>query len=94
MQGPAGEGSLHSHAAPRTPLEAVDLLSRAQLHVGVCLLAPGFGVASTDLRAALVDSFPWLSVTDITDDLDATAHQALDVWNATPIARAAVEAAA
>ena len=46
------------------------------------------------LRAALVDSFPWLSVTDITDDLDATAHQALDVWNATPIARVAVEAAA
>lgn len=75
--------------APRTPLEAMDLLSRAQLHVGVCLLAPGFGVASTDLRAALIDSFPWLYVTDITDDLDATTHHALDTWNATPIARVA-----
>jgi hypothetical protein len=75
--------------APRTPLEAMDLLSRAQLHVGVCLLAPGFGVASTDLRAALTDSFPWLYVTEITDDVDATAHHALDTWNATPIARVA-----
>jgi CheY-like chemotaxis protein len=75
--------------APRTPLEAIDLLTRAQLHVGVCLLAPGFGVPSTDLRAALVDSFPWLSVTDITDDLDATTHHALDVWHATPLGRVA-----
>src|SRR5262249_34687357 len=37
--------------APKTPLEAIDLLTRSQLHVGVCLLAPGFGVPSTDLRA-------------------------------------------
>jgi len=79
--------------APKTPLEAIELLSRSQLHVGVCLLAPGFGVPSTDLRAVLTDSFPWLSVTDITDDLEATTHHALDTWNATPIARVAEAAA-
>jgi len=75
--------------APKTPLEAIDLLTRAQLHVGVCLLAPGFGVPTTDLRAVLTDSFPWVSVAEITDDLDATTHQAIDTWSATPIARIA-----
>jgi len=75
--------------APKTPLEAIDLLSRSQLHVGVCLLAPGFGVPSHDLRAVLSDSFPWVSVAEITDDLDATTHQAIDTWKTTPIARIA-----
>jgi PilZ domain len=75
--------------APKTPLEAIDLLTRSQLHVGVCLLAPGFGVPSTDLRAVLTDSFPWVSVAEITDDLDATTHHAINTWYATPIARIA-----
>jgi hypothetical protein len=75
--------------APKTPLEAIDLLSRSQLHVGVCLLGPGFGVQSNDLRAVLTDNFPWVSVAEITDDLDATTHEALDTWYATPIARVA-----
>jgi hypothetical protein len=75
--------------APKTPLEAIDLLTRSQLHVGVCLIAPGFGVPSHDLRAVLSDSFPWVSVAEITDDLDATTHQAIDTWNTTPIARIA-----
>jgi hypothetical protein len=75
--------------APKTPLEAIDLLARSQLHVGVCLLAPGFGVLSTDLRAVLTDNFPWVSVAEITDDLDATTHHAVDTWYATPIARIA-----
>ena len=75
--------------APKTPLEAIELLTRSQLHVGVCLLAPGFGVPSHDLRAVLSDSFPWISVAEITDDLDATTHQAIDTWNTTPIARIA-----
>jgi hypothetical protein len=75
--------------APKTPLEAIDLLTRSQLHVGVCLLAPGFGVPSHDLRAVLSDSFPWVSVAEITDDLDATTHHAIDTWNTTPIARIA-----
>jgi len=73
--------------APKTPLEAIDLLTRSHLHVGVCLLAPGFGVPSHDLRAVLSDSFPWVSVAEITDDLDETTHQAIDTWNTTPIAR-------
>lgn len=72
---------------PRTPLEAIDILTRSPMHSGVCLLAPGFGVPSTDLRQALTDSFPWLSVAEITDDLEETTHQALDTWNTTPIAR-------
>jgi hypothetical protein len=75
--------------APKTPLEAIDLLSRSQLHVGVCLLAPSFGVPSTDLRAVLTDSFPWVSVAEITDDLEATTHHAIDTWYTTPIARIA-----
>lgn len=75
--------------APKTPLEAIDLLTRSQLHVGVCLLAPGFGVPSHDLRAVLSDSFPWVSVAEITDDLDATTHHAIDTWNTTPIGRIA-----
>ena len=75
--------------APKTPLEAIDLLTRSQLHVGVCLLAPGFGVPSTDLRAVLSDSFPWVCVAEITDDLEATTHQAIDTWRTTPIARIA-----
>jgi hypothetical protein len=75
--------------APKTPLEAIDLLTRSQLHVGVCLLAPGFGVPSTDLRAVLSDSFPWVCVEEITDDLEATTHQAIDTWHTTPIARIA-----
>lgn len=73
--------------APRTPLEAIDLLTRSPLHSGVCLLAPGFGVPTPDLRAALTDSFPWLSVAEITDDLEATTRQAISAWNTTPIAR-------
>ncbi len=75
--------------APKTPLEAIDLLTRSQLHVGVCLLAPGFGVPSTDLRAVLTDNFPWVCVAEITDDLDATTHHAINTWYATPIARIA-----
>jgi hypothetical protein len=30
-----------------------------------------------------------VSVAEITDDLDATTHQAIDTWNTTPIARIA-----
>ena len=73
--------------APRTPLEAIDLLTRTQLHVNVCLLAPGFGVPSHDLAAVLTDSFPWITTTMISDDLDATAHNAIAAWSQTPVAQ-------
>jgi hypothetical protein len=73
--------------APKTPLEAIDLLTRSQLHVSVCLLAPGFGVPTTDLAAVLSDSFPWVTTTEISDDVDDTAGRAIDAWAATPVAR-------
>lgn len=73
--------------SPRTPLEAVDLLTRAQLHVSVCLLAPGFGVPSSDLAAILSDSFPWVTTTQIGDDLEDTCDRTLVAWELTPVAR-------
>jgi len=73
--------------APKTPLEAIDLLARSHLHVNVCLLAPGFGVPSNDLAAFLSDSFPWVRTTEISDDLDATASRAIAAWDETPVAR-------
>ncbi len=76
--------------APRTPLEAIDLLTRSQLHVSVCMLAPGFGVASSDLATILADSFPWVTTAEITDDLDDTTARALAAWSETPVARIGV----
>jgi hypothetical protein len=73
--------------APKTPLDAIDLLTRAHLHVSVCLLAPGFGVNACELASALSDSFPWITTADISDDLDATVARALDAWATTPVAR-------
>jgi hypothetical protein len=73
--------------APKTPLEAIDLLARAQLHVSVCMLAPGFGVPTTDLATILSDSFPWVTTAEISDDIDDTASRALAAWAETPVAR-------
>lgn len=73
--------------APKTPLEAIDLLARAQLHVSVCMLAPGFGVPSTDLATILSDSFPWVTTAEISDDLDDTTSRAIAAWAETPVAR-------
>jgi CheY-like chemotaxis protein len=78
--------------APRTPLEAIDMLTRAHLHV--CLLAPGFGIPATDLAALLSDSFPWVTTTEISDDLEATAGRAAEAWADTAIARALSDRAA
>ena len=76
--------------APKTPLEAIDILTRSQLHVSVCMLAPGFGVASTDLATILSDSFPWVTTAEISDDVDDTASRALRAWAETPVARLGV----
>lgn len=73
--------------APRTPLEAIDLLTRTQLQVNVCLLAPSFGQSTAELRALVSDSFPWVSTADISDDLEATVDRALEAWNGTDVAR-------
>lgn len=73
--------------APRTPLEAIDLLTRTQLHVNVCLLAPSFGQSTAELRALVSDSFPWVSTAEITDDIDSTVDRALEAWAGTDVAR-------
>jgi len=73
--------------APRTPLEAIDLLTRTQLHVNVCLLAPSFGQSTAELRALVSDSFPWVSTAEISDDVDATVDRALEAWAGTDAAR-------
>lgn len=73
--------------APRTPLEAIDLLTRTQLHVNVCLLAPSFGQSTSELRALVSDSFPWVSTAEISDDIDATVDRALQAWAGTDVAR-------
>lgn len=73
--------------APRTPLEAIDLLTRTQLHVNVCLVAPSFGQTVAELRALVADSFPWVSLAEISDDLDATVERGLEAWAGTDVAR-------
>jgi hypothetical protein len=78
-----------SPLAPKTPLEAVDLLSRTNLHVNVCLLAPSFGHSIHDLRTLLAHSFPWVSTEEIDDDLDATVERAIEAWSTTDVARLA-----
>ena len=78
-----------SPLAPKTPLEAIDLLTRPQLHVGVCLLAPGFGHTADELRALLAHSFPWVTIETIADDLDDTIARAKQAWAATAVARLA-----
>ncbi|MBA3459266.1 MAG: PilZ domain-containing protein [Deltaproteobacteria bacterium] len=72
--------------APRTPLDTIDLLTRAQLQIGVCMLAPG----SSELASVLADSFPWVTTSDITDDLDGSVDRAIDTWSTTPVARLGV----
>jgi len=73
--------------APRTPLETIDLLTREQPQIGLCLLAPGFGVVSSELAGVLADSFPWVTTSEITDDLDHTVDRAVEVWSTTAGAR-------
>jgi hypothetical protein len=72
---------------PKTPLEAVDLLARAQLHVAVCLVAPSFGQSAAELRTFVTDAFPGVSTADISDDLDATVERAVAAWAGTDVGR-------
>jgi hypothetical protein len=75
--------------APRTPLEAIDLLTRTQLHVNVCLLAPSFGQTVDELRSLVSDSFPWVTTAEISDDVELTVDRALEAWSGTDVARIA-----
>lgn len=73
--------------APATPLEAIELLTRTQLHVCVCMLAPMFGHSTSELRALVADSFPWVWTAEISDDLDVTVARANRAWCGTDVAR-------
>lgn len=73
--------------SPRTPLEAIELLTRTQLHVNVCLLAPSFGQSVAELRTLVADSFPWVTTAEISDDIDATVERAVRAWSSTDVAR-------
>jgi hypothetical protein len=73
--------------APRTPLEAVDLLARPQLHVNVCLVAASFGHRVADLCAQVSESFPWVATAEIGEDLEAVVDRALELWSGTDVAR-------
>jgi hypothetical protein len=75
--------------APRTPLEAIDLLARSHLHINVCLLAAGFGHSADQLRALVAESFPWVTAADISDDVEATVDRAANAWSSTDFARLA-----
>lgn len=68
--------------APRTPLDAIDLLTRPSLHVDVCLLAPNHSLASV-----IDDSFPWVTTTEIIDDIETSAGLAIAAWGDSPVAR-------
>jgi hypothetical protein len=75
--------------APRTPLEAIDLLARSQLHVAVCLVAPFNDNAASELHDMLADSFPWVHAAPISDDLDDTVVRAAVAWSQTDVAHLA-----
>jgi hypothetical protein len=72
--------------APRTPLETIDLLTRTHLQISVCMLPPG----RSDLATVLADSFPWVTTSEITDDLTDSVARAVETWSTTPVARLGV----
>ena len=69
---------------PRTPLEAIDLLTRTSVHVAVAMLD-----ATSELHGVIAESFPWVSTAPISDDIDATVEAALDAWSTSDGARLA-----
>jgi len=75
--------------APKTPLEAIDLLARSHLHINVALLAPSFGQSTAELHALFAHSFPWVTATDISNDVEATVNAAADAWSSSDTARLA-----
>jgi hypothetical protein len=75
--------------APKTPLEAIDLLARSHLHINVALLAPSFGQSAAELHALFAHSFPWVTATDISNDVEATVNAAAEAWSSSDTARLA-----
>ena len=70
--------------SPATPLDAIEMLTRPELHVDVCLLAKS---AFRDLGHVLEDSFPWVTEIEIIDDYETSAGLAIAAWEQTPVAR-------
>jgi hypothetical protein len=67
---------------PRTPLEAIDLLSRSRLHVAVCAVAERFAdIPSGELRAFLAEGFPWVQTLAIDRGEVELAESALAIWD-------------
>lgn len=69
-----------------TPLDAIEMLTRPELHVEVCLLAP-HAFKGSDLHHVLEDSFPWVTEIEIIDDFETSAGLAIAAWEQTPMAR-------
>jgi len=66
---------------PRTPLEAIDLLSRARLHVAVCAVADRFAdIPASELRAFLAEGFPWVQMLPIGGGDAELADHAQAIW--------------
>lgn len=66
---------------PRTPLEAIDLLSRSRLHVAVCAVAERFAdIPSPELRAFIAEGFPWVETLAIDRGETELADRAQQIW--------------
>jgi phosphatidylserine synthase len=50
------------------------------------MMPPG----ASELAGVIADSFPWVTTSDITDDLDGTVARAIETWSTTPVARLGV----
>lgn len=72
--------------SPATPLDAIELLTRPELHVDICLLAKA-AFHGSDLGHVLEDSFPWVTPIEIIDDYETSAGLAIAAWEQTPVAR-------
>lgn len=69
--------------APRTPLDAIQLLSRAQLHIPVALIASRFGsIPGAELERFLQGTFPWVEQVAITGDgaVVVAVTRAAQIW--------------
>lgn len=69
--------------APRTPLDAIDMLMNPELAVSTALLAPSFGHSLEALEGLVADSFPWVRAHLIDDDIASTARRAAQIVPAT-----------
>lgn len=67
---------------PRTPLEMIDLLSRPDRHIEVCLISSHFGdLRGREIAAAIGEAFPWVKVVFVADDAIATVDDVQAAWD-------------